>query len=356
MKRSSFIAIAFSIAIISEGLMGIGSALVGHAQAATSCIQYGAFGKSVSYIEAVNQGYFTKEGISVCYDQVTSSTQQISSLLSGQYNIISSTADNTVNQDVNNGQSIQLIGGIDQGANLDLVVNTSLGINNIHDLEGKAILVDAPNSGFVLALEEIMSQNGMTVNQDYTLDAVGGSATRYQDMVAGQTSTGDPAYATMLAAPYIEEAQAVPNLSDIAKLSSYVEPYQGTSIALTQSYAQANKSTVNAFLTAMIMGSMYAANPNNQSAVIADIASSDGTSTQVATNIYTDTELNTATGENVNEQLNQAGLVNTINIRQAFGGFNTTVDSTQLAKPGPHAIYNDQYWQQAYCNAQEQMQ
>ncbi|GLV55931.1 hypothetical protein KDH_27750 [Dictyobacter sp. S3.2.2.5] len=237
-----------------------------------------------------------------------------------------------------------------------MVVNTSLGINTIHDLEGKAILVDAPDSGFVIALEKIMAENGMYVNQDYTLNAVGGSKIRYQDMVAGQTATGAPAYATMLAAPYIEQAQANPNLSDIAKLSWYTAPYQGTSIALTRSYAQQNGTTVIKFLTAMIMGSMYAANPNNQSVVIADIANSDAVSTQIAANIYRDTEVNTATGENVNEQVNQQGFVNTITLRQEFGGFNTTVNSTQLAQPGPNAIYNNQYWQAAYYNAQKQMQ
>ncbi|GLV53667.1 hypothetical protein KDH_05190 [Dictyobacter sp. S3.2.2.5] len=352
MKYSGFIALAFVFAVIAEGFMGAGSTFVPQAHASGSCIQYGAFGKSVSYIEAVNQGYFVKEGVSVCYNQVTSSTQQISSLLSGQYDIISSTADNVVNQDVNNNQSIQVIAGIDQGANLDLVVNTNLGINSIHDLEGKAILVDAPNSGFVIALEKIMAENGMYLNQDYTLNSVGGSKIRYQDMVAGQTSTGDPAYATMLASPYIEQARAVSYLNDIASLSTYTEPYQGTSIAITRSYGQHNTATVDRFLTAMILGSMYAANPSNQSAVIADIAKADGVSTQIAANIYADTEQNTTTGENVNEQVNQQGLVNTINLRQEFGGFNTTVNSTQLAQPGPNAIYNNEYWQQAYQDLQ----
>src|SRR5579883_1859029 len=70
---------------------------VASAHDSSTCIQYGAFTRSVAFIEAQARGYFAQEGLNVCYNQVSSSIQQFNSLLSGQYDIISTTADNVVN-------------------------------------------------------------------------------------------------------------------------------------------------------------------------------------------------------------------------------------------------------------------
>ncbi len=59
------------------------------------------FSHLVSFIEAQQQGFFAKKGLTVCYNQVTSSTQQFTSLLAGQYDIVGTTADNVVNRYVN---------------------------------------------------------------------------------------------------------------------------------------------------------------------------------------------------------------------------------------------------------------
>jgi ABC-type nitrate/sulfonate/bicarbonate transport system substrate-binding protein len=352
MKRLRSILATAAIAVIVGGLFSLNSPPVARADT-SSCIQYGAFGKSVAYIEAVNQGYFTDEGLSVCYNQVSGSQQQFNSLLSGQYNIIASTADNFANQYVNTAPDVQIIGASDKGASLDLVVNTANGINSIADLKGKSVAVDAPNSGFVFATEKILEENGLQPG-DYSLQIIGGSLQRFQDIKAGYTPTGDPVYATILAAPFIEEAHAVPTLKDVASFSSYVDPYQGTSLGVTDAYAQANPTLVTNFLTAMIRGSLYAENPLNQDAVIADIASADTVSTDIATNIYNDTERNFNTGENLAELVSIPGLVNTIQLRQSFNGFTTTVNPDTLAVPGPHNLYNDQYWTSAFQNAMQQ--
>lgn len=321
-----------------------------HAQSAdTTCtgIQYGAFTRSVAFIEAQKQGFFARAGLNVCYNQVSSSTQQFNSLLSGQYDIVSTTADNVVNRYVNSQLPVQIVDGIDQGAGLSLIVNTANGVNSIADLKGKPIAVDAPNSGYVFALEKILADNGLYLaNGDYSLQVVGGSSLRYNDIVAGQTSTGDPVYATILGTPFSEQANYVSTLSNVAQFSSYLAPYQGSTLATTQSYAQAHSDTVTAFIKATIQGRRFALNPYNKTTVINDIASTFNVSTQIATDIYNDSQ-HLVNGENLEELLNPLGLINTIKLRQEFNGFNTTVDPVQLVTPGKTALYDDEYWQQA---------
>lgn len=353
MKSFRTILAALICAVVAGGLLTFNSSPMAHVDAST-CIQYGSFNRSVAYIEAQAHGFFTQEGLCVTYNQVTSSTQQWNSFLSGQYNIISTTADNVVNQYVNNQVPAQIIAGSDQGVALDLIANTANGIHSIADLKGKTVAVDASTSGYVFALEKILSANGLSLqNGDYSLQVIGGTSLRYQALKAG-TYNGAPVYATILMAPFTEEAHYDANLTDLAPFSAYTSPYQGPTIAVTQSYGQANSSVVTNFLSGLILGRKFAAAPANKDTVIADIASADNVSTQVATDVYTDAILNVVTGENPAEQVNIPGLMNTIDLRQQFGGFNTTVSSAQLAVPSGSSVNNDQYWIHAFVQAMQQ--
>ncbi|WP_162005031.1 ABC transporter substrate-binding protein [Dictyobacter vulcani] len=314
-------------------------------RADATCIQYGAFLHNVSFIEAQQQGFFAKQGLNVCYNQVTSSTQQFNSLLSGQYDIVETTADNAVNRYVNSQIPVQIESGIDKGAGLDLIVNTANGINSIADLKGKSIAVDAPDSGYVFAMEKILAANGLSLsNGDYSLQIIGGSLQRFQAISAGKTSTGDPVYATILGTPFSEQAHYVSTLKDVAQLSSSVSPYQGATLVTTRAYAQANKQTMTNFIAAMAQGYIFAANPANQDTVIADIATADKVSTQVATDVYNDSIKDTVRGEGA---LSNQGLINTINLRQQFGGFTAPVNAKDLIKPGKNSLYDDEYWNAA---------
>ncbi|MFL5703223.1 MAG: ABC transporter substrate-binding protein [Ktedonobacteraceae bacterium] len=353
MKRSSLIrsaaAVLLGVIVLIGGLF-LFQVHLAHAQtSSTTCtgIQYGAFTRSVAFIEAQQRGYFAQAGLNVCYNQVSSSTQQFDSLLSGQYDIVSTTADNVVNRYVNSSLPVQIVDGIDQGAGLDLIANTANGIHSIADLKGKSVAVDAPNSGYVFALEKILAANGLSLaNNDYSLQVIGGSLQRFNAISAGQTSTGDPVYATILGTPFSEQAHYVSTLTDLGQFSSYVAPYQGSSLATTQSYAQAHSNTVTAFIKATIQGRFFAANPANQSTVIADIASTFSVPTQTATDIYNDSQ-NFINGENLAETLNPLGLINTINLRKEFGGFTKTVNALPLIIPGKTALYDDEYWKAA---------
>lgn len=346
MKRFGFLLIASMCVALSVvgGLFVLRAPARTFASSTCTGIQYGAFSKSISFIEAQNQGYFTQAGLNVCYNQVTGSQQQFDSLLAGNYDMISTATDNVANRYVNSNIPVQIESAFDLGMGLDLVVNTANGIHSIADLKGKTIAVDAPDSGFVLSLRKILAANGLYLeHNDYSLQVIGGVYQRYTDLVAGKTPAGDPVYATMLVSPFTEESHYVANLSDLAKFSSYVAPYQSTALAVTQSYAVANASKLTAFIKATIQGSNFAINPVNRTAVITDIASAYNISTPIATDVYNDM-LNPISGENPGELINTPGLVNMIKLRQQYGGFTQSVNPIQLACPGKTQLYDNEYW------------
>jgi ABC-type nitrate/sulfonate/bicarbonate transport system substrate-binding protein len=336
-------ATVFVVAVATiAGFLAFHKPVASHAD---SCLEYGAFGHSVAFIEAQKQGFFTQEGLSVCYNQVSGSQQQINSLLSGQYQFAASTADNSLNGFVNNNQPLQVVAGGDQGSHLDLFVNTANGINSISDLQGKTVAVDAPNSGFVLATEKILSANGLQPGS-YSLQVIGGSLQRLQALEAGVDSAGVPVYATILAEPFTAQAQADSTLKDVASFSNYLSPYQGTSLTVSRTYAQANPTTVEKFIAALILGNRYANDPMNKSAVVANIASTNNISTSLATEVYTDS-LNSVTGENIDESVNTQGLYNTAVLRQSESGFNTSVNIGTLVTSGTNNVYDQEYWNAA---------
>ncbi|MBR8838865.1 MAG: ABC transporter substrate-binding protein [Stigonema ocellatum SAG 48.90 = DSM 106950] len=309
-------------------------------------IQLGAFDKPVVTTVALREGFFAQEGLNVCYNQVTSSVSQFNDLFAGKYQLILTAADNVVNRIVNSKLPVEIVAGSDTGPDIVLAVNTSLGINSIADLRGKPIAVDAPDSGYVFALRKILADNGLFLEKgDYSLQVIGGTPLRYQYLAAGQTPTGDPVYGTLLTYPYTVISASQASISVLARFSDYVAPYQARVLATTTDYAVTSPDTIIAFLRAYIKAGQFVANPANRAVVIADIAADLGVTSNVAATEL-DADLSHKSGEILNAQIDEQGLINTINLRQEFGGFNNPVDSIELAKAGS-SVYNDQYWQAA---------
>ncbi|MDF5732928.1 MAG: ABC transporter substrate-binding protein, partial [Rhizonema sp. PD38] len=273
-----------------------------------------------------------------------SSVSQFNDFNAGKYQLILTPADNVVNRVINSKLPVEIVAGIDKGPDIVLAVNKSLGINSIADLRGKPIAVDAPDSGYVFALRKILAENGLFLEKgDYSLQVIGGTPLRYQYLAAGQTPTGDPVYGTLLTYPFtVISASQTANINVLARFSDYVAPYQARVLATTSDYADTSPDTITAFLRAYIKAGQFVANPRNRTVVIADIAADLGVSSDVAATEL-DAALSHKSGEILNAQIDEQGLINTINLRQEFGGFNTSVDSALVAKPGG-GLYDDKYW------------
>ncbi len=343
-----------SLVMIAGGFLVFHSSPTKAYAGGAPCIQFGAFVRSISYIEAEKHGFFAQEGLNVCYNQVTGSVQQFDSLLSGQYDMISTATDNAANRYVNSQAPIQIVSAFDKGEGLDLVVNTANGIHTIADLRGKAIAVDAPDSGFVFALRKILAGSGLYLeHNDYSLQVIGGAFQRYSALVAGKTTSGAPVYATILVSPFTERSRTVATLSDLAQFSSFVAPYQSTGLVVTNSYAAAHPDTITSFIAATILGERFAADPANKATVISDIAATFNLPTPVATDVYA-TSQSSVTGENADEEIDTDGLANVLDLRQQFGGFNTAVDSKKLAHPHKDGLYNDEFWKDALKQVKKQ--
>lgn len=325
--------------------------LCASAIAQTPCegIQLGAFGKSVTYVVAVREGFFAKEGVNVCYTQVAGSVQQFDDLLSGKYDLVSTAADNVINRVANQKSPLAIIAGLDRSPGLVLAGNTANGIRTIADLKGKAIEVDAPDSGFVFALRHILKVNGLALeNGDYSLRVIGGGTQRFQVLSAGSVvpsggGSPQPSYATMLNPPFTQRIAVERNLIILARFSDYVAPYQSGVLTATTSYIETHKDTLYAFLRAMIGAGFFARAPENRERVTASLVAELGLSTDVATGVLDDAR-NPIYGEVPIALLSRTGMANAIRLRQEFGGLaDPNLDGNVLSLPG-NGLYDDRIW------------
>ena len=130
-------------------------------------VNYGAFTKTATYSVANQLGFFTAYGLNVTYLQVPNSTYGYAQLLSGGYDIMTGTIDNTVNLRFNDKKPVTVTGQLDGGPELSIASIPN--ITSILQLKRKSLMVDSPVSGYAYILRKVLSLYGLYLeNGDYT--------------------------------------------------------------------------------------------------------------------------------------------------------------------------------------------
>ncbi|KAK2603058.1 hypothetical protein N8I77_009542 [Diaporthe amygdali] len=329
--------------VVTMKLSAFPVSLLATAVSALRTVQYGAFLPTATYSVANQLGFFTANGLNVVFNQVASSTDAFNSILNGQYDILTATVDNALNYRFNQNQNVTVLGQLDQGP--DLVIASVPSITDISQLKGKPIIVDSPLSGYSYLLQYVLSKAGLTLaNGDFSFMTVGGTSTRYADLLNGTLPNGTAVYATILNYPFTVESQSLPAgeaPNVLARVSDYVAPI--TSSAFTVRESSLSNKTESALL-ARFLASMYAANryllnPANANCSVRAIAKQLGVSTDVAWQEYTSVT-DPVSGEISpagDFTFNMEGLLNDVMVRSSFGGFSSISDDfnfTEALQPG----------------------
>jgi ABC-type nitrate/sulfonate/bicarbonate transport system substrate-binding protein len=206
--------------------------------------------------------------------------------------------------------------------------------------------VDAPDTGFSFLLRKILAEHGLFLeNGDYSLQPVGGVALRYAALQSGQTTAGQPVYASMINYPFAAQLHAP--VVALARAEDYVFPYQGGAFAVRHDYSASHPETITSFLRAIIDGGEFARRPRNRATVVAHIAAELGVSADIAEREL-DASLDRGTGENHKAMLDKQALIGTILLRLEFGGFTVPLgDVNELVNPCENCLYDDRFWKAA---------
>lgn len=193
--------------------------------------------------------------------------------------------------------------------------------------------MDSPSSGYSYLVQYILSQLGLSLaNGDYWFQTVGGTSTRYGDLLNGTLSNGSTVYATMLNYPFTVESQSLSSATAekphiLARISDFIAPI--TSSAFTVRESSISNAT-ESMLLSRFLASMHAANkflldPSNEASAVLAIANELGISTEVASDEYA-SATDPISGEIAPGgffNVNQTGILNDVDVRSAFGGFSS---------------------------------
>jgi len=197
---------------------------------------------------ALDKGYFTREGLAVKQEVVQGSSAEVQGLMSGKYQIGTTAVDNAIaiaegQGDIKpEGYDVVGIMGVHSGMNS---IVTRPEIKSFQDVRGKAVASDALTSGYGLMLFRILEKNGLTLNKDYTVVAVGSGPNRLKAMEEHK------AFAAALSAPD-DLAAKRRGYNILADAAAELGAYQGSAYVVRRAWAKEHEAEVTAFIRAVV--------------------------------------------------------------------------------------------------------
>jgi ABC-type nitrate/sulfonate/bicarbonate transport system substrate-binding protein len=288
------------------------------------------------------EGFFADENLAVSYSIFSGSRQAFSMLSTGEVDVILSSSDNPVNYRLNANNAlgavldVQIIFGHDLGFDLSLVGQP--GFSTVESLRGARLAVDAPDSGFALALYEILRHYGMEAGVDYAVVSAGATPIRLTGLRAGDFE------ATVLNSDSLVRAESE-GFPVLAALADVAAPYAGATGIARQSWLQANRDVAVRVIRAVYRANRWVRDPDNHAAAVDLIIGSDpATTLAIAESIYAISVDDGGVIENA--RVNLDGLRTVLEIRQEFSGFETPQDLDVLLTP-EGGLYHLSYYEQA---------
>jgi len=213
---------------------------------------------NVPIFAAEHKGFFVKNGLTIDLVYTPNSRVQRDGLAKGEYQIIQTAADNCVAMaEVDKADAIIVTGG-DNGFN-HIIVQPE--INQLSDLRGKNVVVDAPNTAFALLLYKALKDSGLNKG-DYKVNSVGGTGERLAAMTGDKTNV-----AAIMGLPFIFSATAA-GLKDMGSAYRSVGAYQSDTAVVMRDWATGHRDTLVRYLKAVVEGRRWLLDPANKAEAI----------------------------------------------------------------------------------------
>ena len=197
---------------------------------------------------ATDKGFFTQEGIQGDVVLIGSTDTLIQALIAGQVNVAIVDPSPAINA-VERGASLRIIGGT-----VPIAAYTLVGCGKyktIKELKGTNISVVSLVSGSTIFLREMLKQEGLELNRDYTIIQGGPTTQRLASLKGCNTS------ATMVLGGDLPRAREL-GFTEMARLHDYVPNLQFHSFIVDSRWAEANSQLTVRYLKAMIRAMQWA--------------------------------------------------------------------------------------------------
>ncbi len=281
---------------------------------------------STPFVLAIAQGrgFLAAEGLELEHTITQSSAQLMGGVIDGTYDIGLTNPDNWITYVVRDNADVFMFQGNDAGG--ERVVMARPEIQSVDDLRGKALAVDAVDSGLVMILWKILDDQGLDFRTgDPRLVPVGATGPRLASMERGETAAGIVGLAD------VERAQAL-GLHSLGSSRDHLPEYPGTQGGTTRRWAEAHPDVLVRFIRASVAASQWAKEPANRAAAIALYRDLTGANQETAEEAYA-TLIPDAT-------IDVRGIQTILDLRVALGFM-------QPPAPPASRFYDTRYWEAA---------
>lgn len=217
-------------------------------------------------------GAFARRGLEIDLHFTTSSMQQLSGLIRGEWDIGLTGFDNVVAYQEGHGETeidrepdlFVFMGG--DNAFLRLVVQPD--VRSYADLKGKTLSVDALTTGFAFVLRRMLALNGID-ESDVRFERAGGALQRFEALTQGKHA------GSLLITPFDLIAEKL-GLRVLQKASDVLPHYQGIAGAARRAWAKENPQALVHFISAYLEGLRWLYDRRNEAqacSLLADKAS-----------------------------------------------------------------------------------
>ena len=212
-----------------------------------------------SIFAAQHKNLFAKHGLAIELLNTPNSDVLRDGLAKGDHQIVHAAVDNAVAMVELAKADVAIVTGGDNGFNRVIVQPE---INNLAELRGKTVVVDAPNTAYGLVLYKVLKNSGLNKG-DYTVRPVGGTPARLQAMTQDKAN----AAAGVLNPPWSFRAREA-GLKDMGAAAKAIGSYQADGAFVMRDWAKANSDTVVRYIRAYVEGRRWALDPANKAEAI----------------------------------------------------------------------------------------
>jgi len=288
-------------------------------------------GRPLQFVAADKQGIFAKYGIEVETENLPNSDVLRANLAAGKGDLAYLAVDNAVamvelaHQDV-----IIVMGG--EGSQNELMAQPE--IKSIKDLQGKILIVDAPNTAYALQMKKILLLNSMQAGKDYEIKPFGATPARLAAMREHKEFAG-----SMLGPPTSIVAKHAGFVS-LGSVQELIGPYQAAGYFTPRAWAKEHRDVLIGFLAACIEAQRWLMAPANKQQVLDLWVKEFHLAPDVAAEAY-ESGMNHPGGFAANARLDLEGFKNVLKLRAEVEG------QWNGHPPAPEKYYDSTYYDAA---------
>src|SRR5262249_44562517 len=258
---------------------------------------------------AEQKGILAKYRLAINLTFTPNSRAQRDGLEKGDYQIIQTAADNSIAMVELDNAGAAIVAGGDNGFN-HIIVQPE--INQLADVRGKTVVVDAPNTAFALLIYKVLKEGGLG-KDDYKVNAVGATGARLTAMTSDKSNV-----AGIMNVPFNFRASAA-GLKDLGTAYAAVGPYQSDSIVVMRDWAGAHRDVVVRYIKAVVEGRRWILDPANKAEATGLIVDRLKLPLDIAAQVYS-AVTDPAQGFAKDAKLDMAGLANVLKLRAELEG------------------------------------